>query len=381
MKTNELKIYFIEVFMIIILFFALFAPSIIGREILSIILLIYSLIVLSLFKKKKIHSIYHKQVIILLLLFGVLYVALFYLLGVFFGFTKAKITLSLWSMVHFIIPTTLLIVTSELIRNRLLEQELKLDIRGKKLNLSMGLCYIGMVLVDLLIYTGVYDLTRLDDFLTALGFVLFASMSCNLLYNYISVRFGSNGIIAFRLITVLFAFIIPFVPDVYLFFRSFLRILFPYFVYLVFEKTYAKQGFEIAYKDKKKNIIETTVVITITALLVALVSCKFTYGIIVIGSESMTGSINMGDAVIFKNTKVDKVNVGDVVIFEKDGIKTVHRVVEIMNFNGEDRYFTKGDSNPKKDEGYITRKDITGIVKLKIQYLGYPTLFVRNLFE
>ena len=74
-----------------------------------------------------------------------------------------------------------------------------------------------MVLIDLLIYTEVYDLAKLDDFLTILGFVFFASLSCNLLYNYIANRNGVRGIIIFRLITVLFVYIIPIVPDVFIF--------------------------------------------------------------------------------------------------------------------------------------------------------------------
>ena len=380
MKRNELKLYVVELLLIAMLFFALFASSIIGREILGLFLLLYAFVVRKLFKKKKVHSIYNRQVIILLIIFGVLYVTLFYLMGVFFGFLKSKYIFSLWTIFHMIIPTILMIVGSELIRNKLLEQDLKCDIRGRKVNISMGLCYIAMVLVDMHIYTGVYDLTNLDDFLTAMGFVLFAAMSCNLLYNYITVRFGGIGIMAFRLITVLFAYIIPFVPDVYLFFRTFLRIIFPYFAYIIFEKTYAKRGFEIAYKDKKKSIIETTVVFAIVTIMVCLISCKFTYGILVIGSESMTGSINMGDAVVFKNTETDKINKGDIVVFQKDGIRTVHRISDIQNINGEVRYFTKGDSNKEVDKGYILRKDIVGKVKLKIKYLGYPTLFVRNLF-
>lgn len=380
MKRNELKIYLLELVLIFILLFALFASSIIGRELLGLILLIYTFAVYQVFKKKKVHSIYNRQVIILMILIGIVYVALFYLMGVYFGFVKSKYIFSLWTIGHLIIPSTVLITCSELIRNRLLEQEIRHDFRGRKINISMGLCYIAMVLVDLHIYTGVYDLTNLDDFLTAMGFVLFAALSCNLLYNYITVRFGNKGIIAFRLITVLFAFILPFVPNVYLFFRTFLRIIFPYFVYLLFEKTYARRGFEIAYKDKKKSVIETTVVFAVVIAMVMLISCKFTYGILVIGSESMTGTLDVGDAVVFKNTKTDKVNKGDIVVFEQNGIRTVHRVINVQKINNEVRYYTKGDSNPKNDEGFIYREAIVGIVKFKIDYIGLPTIFVRGLF-
>ena len=381
MKNSQLKLYMIELLLILILLFALFASSIINRQVLSVIMVIYLLFVLHFLKKKEILSIYKKQVTILMLLFAGMYVGVFYLMGFFFGFARPKILFSLWTVFRFIVPLSVIIISSEIIRYKFLSQKVKLEIAGKSFNVSIILTYISMVLLDLVIYTGVYDLSNLDDFLTALGFVLFASMSCNVLYNYISIRFGYSGIIAFRLITVLFVYIIPFTPDVYLFFRTFLRMLYPYLIYVVLEWTYARSSFATAYKDKKRRFIWTTIVLVIVTLIVALVSCKFTYGILVVGSRSMTGSINKGDAVVFKAYDHQELSVGDVVIFNKKNVKIVHRVVKIQDVNGSVRIFTKGDANSKEDEGFITTDDIEGVVEFKVKYLVYPTLWVRELFE
>ena len=62
-------------------------------------------------------------------------------------------------------------------------------------------------------------------------------------------------------------------------------------------------------------------------------------------------------------------------------MSTIHRVVEIKNINGEVRYFTKGDANKSYDGGYRTEADINGLVKLKIKYIGWPTLWLRRLFN
>ena len=381
MKDNQLKLYFIELFLIGILLFALFASSIINRLVLAVIMLAYLFLVMRVLRKKELLSIYSKQVTLLMLLFAGVYVGVFYLLGFFFGFVKSKVLFSLWTIGRFIIPLTVIIVSSEIIRHKFLSQKVRTEIFGKSINISLILTYIAMVLLDLVIYTGVYDLSNLDDFLTALGFVLFASLSCNVLYNYISIRFGSRGIIIFRLITVLFVYIIPITPDVYLFFRTFLRMLFPYFIYVVLEWSYARSSFAVAYKDKKRNFIGTTIVLAIVTIVVALVSCRFTFGVLVIGSRSMTGSINKGDAILYKAYDDQKISVGDVIIFEKNGSKIVHRVVQITDVNGNIRYFTKGDSNDTVDEGYITSDDIFGVVEFRIKYIGYPTLWVRELFE
>ena len=54
---------------------------------------------------------------------------------------------------------------------------------------------------------------------------------------------------------------------------------------------------------------------------------------------------------------------------------------EIKNVNGVYRYYTKGDANKNIDDGYVTEDKIYALVKLKVKYIGYPTLWVRELFS
>ena len=381
MKKDKIKILIFELLLIVILFFALFASNIITRSILSIIMLIYMFVICGKLKKREITSIYKKQVTILMFIFALIYVGGFYLLGLYFGFTKAKVLLSVWSIFRFIIPLTIIIVSSEIIRKVFLSQKAKINIKSQKINISLILTYISMVLIDLVIYTGVYDLSNLDDLLTALGFVLFASLSCNLLYNYIASRYGSIGNIIFRLIAILFVYVIPVTPDVYIFFRTFLRMLYPYIIYLVLEKLFSKNDFAVSYNDKKKNIVGNTILLIAITLIIMLISCQFKYGILVVGSGSMTGTIDKGDAVIFETYDDQVIKNGQVLIFDYNGIQTIHRVVEIKKVNGEIRYYTKGDANKRRDEGYTTEDEILGLVKLKVKYIGYPTLWMRDLFS
>lgn len=381
MKKDKIKVLVLQLILLVFLFFVLFAPNIIKRQILSIIIFIYMLIVYNLLKRRETKSIYKKQVIVIMLLFALMYLGVFYLLGLHFGFVKAKITLSLWSMFRFIIPLTIIIISAEIIRNVFLAQGIKLNIRSKKINISIILTYITMVLMDLIIYTDEYNLTNLDDFLIAIGFVLFASFSSNLLFNYIASRYGSKGNIIFRLITVLYIYIIPITPDVYIFLNSFLRMVCPYLIYLILEKLYSTNDFATAYSDRKKEVVGTTLLLVVITSLIMLISCQFRYGILVVGSRSMTGTLNKGDAVIFESYKEQEISKGQIIIFDYNGIQTIHRVIEIKEVNGEYQYYTKGDYNKEKDEGYITNNNINGLVRLKVKYIGYPTIWIRNLFS
>ena len=112
-----------------------------------------------------------------------------------------------------------------------------------------------------------------------------------------------------------------------------------------------------------------------------LVSCKFKYGMLVVGSGSMTGTVNMGDAIIFEEYKKQEIKQGDVILFEAQGRKIVHRVIEVRSIDGQDAYFTQGDANQSPDDGYRKNSDIIGITKLKVKYIGYPSLWIRQIFE
>lgn len=381
MKKNKFKVYILELLFIFVLIFTLLAPNIITRNILMYIILIYMIFICLLLKRRKSTSIYKKQVTILMIIFALIYLGVFYLMGLFFGFKKAKITLSIWTVFRFIIPFTIIIISTEIIRKVFLSQDVKIRVKSKQIDPSLILTYIAVVLVDLVIYTGVYDLNNLNDFLKGVGFVLFASLSCNLLYNYIAIRYDIKGIIIYRLITTLFIYIIPITPDVYIFFQSFLRMLYPYLIYIVLDRLYSKNDFIIAYNDKRKEVIGNASLLVIMTLLIMLISCKFQYGILVIGSRSMTGTIDKGDAIIFKKYDGQKIYEGQVIIFDYDGIQTVHRVDKITVVNDEIRYYTKGDANKKRDDNYITKDKIYGLVKFKVKYIGHPTLWIRELFS
>ena len=372
MNIGKVKLYCLEILLLASLVFTLFVSNIYKTIYLSLFLFIYMFVIKKLIKKRNIISYMKNEVTILMLVFGIIYLIVFYLLGIYFGFYKSTVLFGFTSIIYFIIPLSLIIYSTEVMREIFL---------GQKDKISKILAFISIVLIDLIIYTEVYDIHKLDDFLTILGFIFFASVSCNLLYNYISKRFGKNGIIVFRLITVLYPYIIPYVPNVYIFFRSFLRIIYPYIIYLFLEKTYSKSNFAVSYRDKSEEIISTSILFIVLTSVIMLVSCEFKYGIIVIGSSSMKGTLNMGDATIYEEYKGQTLEKGDIIIFDKDNLQIIHRIIDIKNINGQIRYYTKGDANKEVDDWYLIDSNIKGISKLRIKYIGYPTLFVNQLFS
>ena len=372
MNRDKIKLYVLEILLLLVLFLALFVSNIFNRTVLAILLFVFAIITRIFIKRKKAASIYKKQVAWLMFGFSIIYIVVFYLLGLYFGYYRAPTTFGIATVIKFILPLATIIFSSELIRKTIIAQDSKL---------SKVLISISMILIDLIVYSGVYDITNMDDMLTVLGFIFFASIACNLLYNYITVRYSSTGVIIYRMITVLYVYLIPYIPDVFLFFRTFLRMLYPYIMYVVLEYTNSKTNYASQYKDRKKNTIWSSISLVITSIIIALISCQFRWGILVIGSGSMTGTIDKGDAVLFEKYDGEPIQVGQIIVFDYNGIQTIHRVIEIKRKDGELIYFTKGDFNKELDDGYITSKKIIGLIRLKIKYIGRPTLWFRSLFE
>lgn len=381
MKTDKRIAYFLEISLIIILFFALFASNIWNRWLIAIIIGLYSYICYKTLRKRDIKSYHKKQVKILMILFAFIYLGVIYLVGLYFELVRSKILFSISTILEIILPFAIILISSEVIREVFLSQKLLITINKKDKNLSPYFTFISMVLIDVLIYTGTYDLTILDDFLTALGYVLFASISSNLLFNYLAMKYDAKGIIWYKLITNLYMYIIPIVPNIYMFLQSFIKMLYPYIMYIIIEKLFTKNEFSISYGQRKKEFAVNTILMVVTVLLIMLISRQFDYGVMVIGSRSMTGTLDKGDAVVYVRYEEQPVVAGQVIIFNYNGIQTIHRVVKILNVNGEKRFYTKGDANEKMDDGYIKESDIYGLVKLNIKYVGYPTIWVRNMFD
>lgn len=95
----------------------------------------------------------------------------------------------------------------------------------------------------------------------------------------------------------------------------------------------------------------------------------------------MAGSINKGDAIFFEQYRGQKLEEGQVIVFLKDNVQTIHRIDDIQILNGETIYYTKGDNNQQKDEGYRIEQDIKGIVKFRLLYIGWPTVWLNQLFN
>lgn len=374
MKSEKIRLYTIELALIIFLLLAMIFSNTITKQITAIILLVFMAISIKLIKNNKQEFTNKRQIIILMGAIGAIYVALIYILGIFVGFYNATVKLSMWSILNYIIPYIVIIISSEIIRKTILLKE------NKK---SRIIILVAMVILDIILWTNIYNLKTVQDYFTLIFFIIFSSIANNLLYNYIVIKYrNTTAIIVYRLITTLYMYIFPIVPNIYIFFEAIIRLIVPYIIYLIIDALYSKKNVVVPVGQKRKETIISAILCAIVAIIIMLVSCKFKFGVLTIGSGSMTGTINKGDIVLYERYDEDQtIKTGDIIVFIDGDIRVVHRVVEQRDLGDEIRYYTKGDANIQEDDGYRVRNDVVGQVKFRIPYIGYLTLWINDMFE
>lgn len=347
-----------------------FAAGVNNRVFAAALLLPASVAFVFLIKRRSTPYYTRRQVLMLVAVFGVLYVLVYYLLGIPFGFFQNPYRISPKIIFEFILPTAAAILGVELLR-------WVARVQGSR-SLDF-LSYLTAVVADVSLFLGVVKVETFNRFMDLLGLTLLPSLIANLLYHYLVKRYGPGVNVIYRLIISLHIYIFAIdtaVPDAIL---SFVKVIFPILIFAFVDSLFERKR---KFARRRASIIGYTaagVAFSLIAGFMLLISCKFHYGAIVIATESMTGELNRGDAVIFEKSEGDDLEVGDVIVFERRGNNIVHRVIDIEVINNEVRIYTKGDANENADAGFITPADVVGKAITKLPGIGYPTLWMREL--
>ena len=103
----------------------------------------------------------------------------------------------------------------------------------------------------------------------------------------------------------------------------------------------------------------------------------FGYSSLTIKTGSMSGTLEIGDIIIIKDT--DDYKLGDIVTFLKEGetIPTTHRIINYAAEEG--RFITKGDYNNSTDgEKGVAKEEIIGEMVLHLPILGMFVGWVKD---
>ena len=127
------------------------------------------------------------------------------------------------------------------------------------------------------------------------------------------------------------------------------------------------------------NAVTTAVVALVVICAVLLLGAKvFGFKTFSVISGSMEPTYSVGDLLYVKEAEFEDIKVGDPITFtlNKDLTVATHRVVRIDT--EKQCFYTKGDANADEDRNPVSYKNVIGVPKFSIPWLGGIADFVKT---
>ncbi len=306
----------------------------------------------------------------------IIYIIVYFLLGLIFGFEKTPYSKNLFSILKNIWSFGGLIFFQEFIREALVKNEKK-----KAWN------YIFMTILFMLInlnYSNISShFTDLKELFIYSSTTLVPALLESAICTYLVFIGGAKFSIIYRLFVTIPPFIVPIIPSLDWFASAILGVTLPLAVYVYMNYVHVNRSERLSKRERRTyNPVVYVPVFAFIALLAGFVMGLFKYQPIAVLSGSMSPTFNRGDAVVVNKLTTrekDELKKGDIIQFVSGTKYVVHRIVDITNDNyGNKQFITKGDHNNAIDVGKVALEDVKGKVSFVIPLIGYPSVWLSG---
>ena len=302
------------------------------------------------------------------------FLIIIYSIGLFTGFNNTVLKFNfnyLFSVVFLGLVTTILL---ELMRYVICKNSTV----SKK---PIVLFTIIMMVLNIITEINGYNLSETEGIFVFISVVVLPVISRELLCSYLAYKVSYLPALIFKLVITLYEFVMPIIPDLGYYLYASFNIFLVFFIYFISSKSidYAEKA--KVYVNKSTRRVIYIPILVFLLLIVLLISGLLKYKMIAIGSDSMMPAYGRGDAVIYVKADAEDVKKDDIVVFIKEGIIVTHRAVGVTKNGNEILIRTKGDANNAPDNFTLKGSDVLGIVEYRVKYIGYPTVWINELFD
>ena len=341
----------------------------------SFLVILLSVSIFFLGYRKSKNTYMSQNVIQVVLIYLMIAFVLMYGLGLFTGFLKNAYSMSTANLLNNIFAPILIITLIEMFRY--------VVIWANKDNKLIIVLYTLIITVfEIAISVKAIPWTDYEALFRLSATVIIPVIIKNFVMSYLCYHVGYRVPLLYRLVMDIYTFIVPIVPNYGEYLQSLFLITLPLVIYINSFTLIDERNQKVEHIFTKSNFTLFDIPVAVIILVLAcLISGFFPHFMIGVGSESMSPKINKGDAVIIeKLKKKDTIKKGDIVAYQRDKRLIIHRINEVNTQNGKTVYLTKGDQNKTVDSGTVTRKQIKGIVRIRIPLIAYPTVWLTELF-
>lgn len=243
------------------------------------------------------------------------------------------------------------------------------------------------VFVSLLFAVSQVSLTQLglqslDAIIKTTVSTIVPTIAGSFLLTYLSFNAGFGPQLTYRLGVLAAALLPPIIPKFDWYMTGISSIILAVAVYVSIDRT--RKDIEINgrhYRHARRAYDAMFVVVMVA--LVAFMTGFFSYKPQAIMSDSMKPVYARGAIVIVQKASAMDAQVGDIVQYDTVDHSVTHRLVRIElapDGSGTRLYITKGDNSPSEDQP-IKPEQIVGIVRAEVPYIGYPSVWLREIIK
>ena len=338
------------------------------------IIAIYTYFLLPKSQKRIKYKYERNQNIIIIIFF---YLIIYFLSGLIFGYSLSIYSKDLLTLIKNIYSVSIIIFLSEYIRNKLV-----INSNDNYINNT-----VISIILFLITFNFFYFFRNIYPLSTGFRYIashIIPNLIISFTLTYLSRNCGLFSTLICNLSLSLISIILPILPNLPWILLSILKIILAMFIY--FNINY----FELMYDRKyhryllNKNTKSTTILFIIVTILIMFILRFFKYYPISILSNSMKNTFSRGDIAIIEKLDrnyIEEIKVNDIIYYKKNNKLIIHRIINIEIINNKIVITTKGDNNKNIDSWKVYEEEIIGIVKGKVPLLGYPAVWLNEVFN
>ena len=329
-----------------------------------------------LFFRRKSHTRnYQKSLTKTVLIIVISYYIIYYLLGLIIGFSYNFYDTS-WSG---IVYNAFIFVLPLLLREKLRERFVHIYKNRS------SYIFITIIFICYEIFSSTFFSFQNNEQLVSNIFsIMIPCILENILLTYLVTISEVKTIYAYFIPSLISKYFVPILPDLDWFYRLLLQIILYIFIYSFVSNEYLLKVLRRPPKSEKGQNIFYYLSVSIVIVLGLFVAGFFKYQPVAVLTYSMDPTFTRGDAVIIKkmdSSEKKLLQKDDVIQYRRKDTTVIHRIVDIVDNQGERGYILKGDNNESDDPFIVYDNQIIGKATLIIPKLGYPSVWLSEFLH